>query len=299
MTGCQSTPFERAQARAEAGNPHWLSIELDTASGRHEFKESEFITFKVGYSSAVRELYKAETAEGWSRGAASDVLHISDGQTSPFRSSIVCCDSRIIGLNDEPYIYRPTFGLRLKPGIYEMYVTTHRVYSWDIAPKVYSPSEWETASNLLTIRVLPDPGWQERVFARFKANPKEGCSAISLLDIPEATAEKLDNIRNNVPCMSQAYFGVFNESEYPAALKGMDQIIHAPDYGVIQRDVNLILDLRGRLASTQFPKAHSERVAHERLQDSERQAFLQSETAMVRELCDALPAKLPEAKSIT
>lgn len=299
MTSCQTTPFEQAQARAKAGNPQWLSIELDTADGRHKFKESELIAFKIEYSSAVRELYKAETAEGWSPGAASDVLHISDGHTYPFDSSFVCCESRIIGLDDEPYIHRPTSGLHLKPGIYEMYLTTRRVYSWDITPKVYSPSEWETASNLLKIRIIPDPGWQERVFARFKANPKEGCSAIFLLDIPKATAEKLESIRYTTPCTSQLSSSVFNESEYPAALKGMDQIINAPDYGVIQRDVNLILDMRGRLESTQFRKVPADKGQDEDLQESERQAFLQSERALVRELCDALPAKLPEAKRIT
>src|SRR5580698_1715112 len=100
LHGCPKTPFEQAQARAEAGNPHWLQIDLDTSDQHHKYKESEFIHFTVKYSSAVGSLYKAEIAEGSSAVAATDVLHLSDGRKMGMHVyGIVCCDSRLIGLN--------------------------------------------------------------------------------------------------------------------------------------------------------------------------------------------------------
>lgn len=185
LRGCPKTPFEQAQARAEAGNPHWLTIELNTADKRRQYKESEFIAFTVAYSSAVSSLYKAEVAENSSLVAATDVIHVSDGHEASLRVyGVVCCGSSIIGLIEEPYVYHPQLRLHLKPGTYEVYVTTHRVFPWDIVSQVYTPSEWETASNMLKLRILPDPGWQERQLAKINAQPADPsmCAALSMLD---------------------------------------------------------------------------------------------------------------------
>jgi hypothetical protein len=183
LHGCPKTPFEQAQARAEAGNPHWLSIVLDTADKRRQYKESEFIAFTVSYSSAVSSLYKAEVAENSSLVAGTDVIHVSDGHDASLRVfGVVCCGSSIIGLIEEPYVYHPQLRLHLKPGTYEMYVTTHRVFPWNIVSEVYTPSEWETASNMLKLRILPDPGWQERQLAKINAKPRRSVNVCCTFD---------------------------------------------------------------------------------------------------------------------
>jgi hypothetical protein len=299
LHGCPKTPFEQAQARAEAGNPHWLQIDLDTSDQRHKYKESDFIGFTVKYSSAVGQLYKAEAGEDYSTVAATDRLHISDGRTMPLRVyGIVCCDSRLIGLNDEPYIYHPQLRLLLKPGTYQMYVTTHRIFPWDVTASVYEPSQWETASNLLTLKVVPDPGWQERALAAINAKPRDPsmCDALSILDIPAATAQKLEIMRTGVPCQWRYSF---NEAEYPNALKGMERLIQSPTYGVAQRDVNFVAGLRNWLAHPEARHEPEDREAFERWRNAQQPIFLATEQEVVREICSALPAKTPDAKLTT
>ena len=157
--GRPRNPFEREQARAEALNPQWLSVEITTADNRHEYQESESIVVVRRFSSAVRYRYKADVAEGYSMAAETDRLHISNGeQISLGATAIVCCDSRLIGLDDQPYVPPTLTRLQLRPGEYEMYLTSRRVFKWDAAAKEYDPSSFEVASNLLKIRVVPDSG---------------------------------------------------------------------------------------------------------------------------------------------
>jgi hypothetical protein len=150
------TPFEQEQARAEAGIPKWLSVKITTADSRLEYHESEPIVLIARFSSRARYMYKVEAAEGLSK-AAIDLLHISNGQRIPLnRVVIVCCDSRLIGLDVEPYIPPTRTPLKLTAGEYEIYLSSRRVFKWDAAAKEYNPSSFEVASNLLKIRVLPD-----------------------------------------------------------------------------------------------------------------------------------------------
>ena len=299
LRGCPKTPFEQAQARAEAANPHWLDIDLDTSNGRHKFKESEFIHFTVKYSSAVGSLYKAEIAEGSSTVAATDVLHLSDGRKMGMHVyGIVCCSSRLIGLNDDPYIYHPQLGLLLKPGTYEMYLTTRRIFPWDVTASVYEPSQWETASNLLKIKVVADRGWQERSLAAIVAKPRDpaACDALSILDIPAATAKKLEIIRTGVPCQWRYSF---NESEYPDALKEMERMIQSPTYGVVERDITFVAGWRNWLAHSEARHVPEDKEAFEKWRKAQQPIFLTTEQDVVREVCSALPAKTADAKLIT
>lgn len=304
-TGCQKTAFDQEQVRAEAANPHWLEIDLDTLDHRHTYKESEFFGFQVGYSSAVRELYKAEVSEDWSTIVFTDRLHVSNGLVSSMRVyGIVCCGSRTIGLNDEPYVTKPRLRLHLKPGTYKMYVTTRRVFPWSINSQVYQPSEWVSASNMLKIRVVDDPGWQERALARVQANPKDQrtCGVLGMLDIPAATARKLENIRNDIRCPfhgGSPFSEAFNESEYPSALKGLDQIVHSPSHGVVQSEVNTVLHLEMWLAHPELRYTPDDRDEYEKYENLTRPIFLDIEKAFVRDLCATLPAKLPDARKIT
>jgi hypothetical protein len=298
LHGCPKTPFEQAQAQAQAGNPHWLQIDLDTSDQRHKYKESDFIHFTVKYSSAVGSLYKADIGEGYSRAAATDRLYLSDGRKMPLHvGGIVCCGSKLIGLNDDPYVYRPQLRLLLKPGTYQMYVTTHRIFPWDVTAYV-QPSQWETASNLLKIQVVPDPGWQERALASIHAKPRDPstCDALSILDIPTATARKLEIIRTGMPCQWRYSF---NETEYPNALKGMDSLIQSPTYGVVQRDINFVLWMRTWLARPESRHPPEDRDAYDRWRNAEQPIFLTSEQDLVREVCGVLPAKTLSAKLTT
>lgn len=298
-TGCHRTAFEQAQFNAEAANPHWLEIDLDTTDHRRTYKESEFFGFTVGYSSAVRELYKLEIAERSSTIVFTDRLHISDGHVQSMHVfGVVCCSSRIIGLNDEPYVVQPQRRFRLKPGTYRMYMTTRRVFPWNITSDVYHPSDWVTASNMIKIKVIPDPGWQERALAKINAKLADPsmCAALSILDIPAATAQKLEIIRNGAPCEWQSEF---NETEYASALKGMDQLIQSPTHGVIQADVNLTLQMRNWLAHTESRVVPSDEEAYKRWSEAERPVFVESERGLIRELCDTLPTKTPDARMTT
>jgi hypothetical protein len=303
LRGCPKTPFEQVQSRAEAGNPHWLSIDLDTADKRHKYKESEFVAFTVSYSSAVGKLYKAEIAEGTSTVAATDVLHLSDGRDMWLNIfGIFCCSSKLIGLNDDPYVYRPKLRIHLKPGTYEMYVTTHRVFPWDVTAAVYEPSEWETASNLLKVRVVPDPGWQERALAKIQANPndREACAILLTLDIPAATAKKLENIRNGVVCRPVPWVQqTFNETEYPTALKDMEKIVRSPDRGVERSDVDLILPMRIWMMHPELRNIPRDKPGILRWQEDEKQALVPGEKEFIRELCSLLPTKTPDARVVT
>jgi hypothetical protein len=211
---------------------------------------------------------------------------------------IVCCGSRLIGLNDDPYIYRPKLRIHLKPGTHEMYLTTHRVFPWDVTASVYEPSEWETASNMLKVRVEPDPGWQERELARVNAKPGDpsNCGALSVLDIPAATAEKLEIIRSGKPC---EWRYAFNETEYSRALKGMEQIIRSPTYGVVWRDVNLTLGVRNWLAHPELRHIPTDKAAYERWREIQRPASVISGKDFIRELCALLPTKIADAREVT
>jgi hypothetical protein len=147
------TAFEAEHARAEEMNPKWLSVEIATSDNRREYRENEPIFVTVRFSSAVRYQYKIEVAEGFSTSAV-DVLHISNGQKIPLnRVNITCCDSRLIGLDDQPYSPRTLTPLHLPPGDYEIYLTSRRIFKWDTGPKEYRSSLFEVASNLLRIRV--------------------------------------------------------------------------------------------------------------------------------------------------
>lgn len=153
------TPFEREHAQAEWANPRGLKVEIETSDGRDEYREDEAILVVVHFSSTAPHMYKADVADGASISAASDVLHISNGEKRPrnYMMGIVCCDSRLIGLDDEPFTPRTLTPLRLPPGEYEIYLTSRRVFGWDGngVMTCCGPSPFEVASNMLKIRVQP------------------------------------------------------------------------------------------------------------------------------------------------
>ena len=301
LVGCAKTPFEKEQARAEAGNANWLSIRIETSDKRHEYRESEYIGIVTSYTSVAPSYYRVESAEDWSTSVFTDRLHVSDGREIPLHTqAIVCCDSKLIGLSEEPYVVQPRVRFRLRPGEQEMFLTTRRVFQWSAGLRQYDPSPFESASNLLKLHILPDPGWQERAVAqiqrRLAEKPEDQCSDLSDLDAPAATAEKLRNIRNGTTC---GQYVRFQETEFEAALKGMEEILREPDYGVEQNDVNRVLDMRIWLRHSDLRNPPHESGPWRRWMERRQPVFVTEEKTLVGELCSLLPAKTPKAKAIT
>ena len=297
MAACARTPFEQQHAQAERKNPRWLTIEIDTGDGRHELKESQYIGIVTRYSSAMPSQYKAEVSEHMSHGAASDTLHLSDG-TVIGNWAFECCDSRLIGLDDNAHKVPPRFSFRLQPGTHQMYLTTERVFRWDAGPKEYRRSSFTTASNLLTLKVIPDPGWQDRKLAELRAisiSSRESCLELATLDVPAATAEKLKRIQE---CRQWVPYW-FRPSEAPIALPALKSLIADPNHAVDSGDVSMavtleIWSLNPSLAS-RF--ASPER---ERSQQKMRSVLAAQYTdALAREICAELPQKSPEARKDT
>jgi hypothetical protein len=115
------TQFEREQARAEAGNPKWLKVEITTSDKRYEYRQGEPILVVVHFSNTARYMDKVDAADGASRAAATDEVDISNGQKRPLRlTGVICCDSRLIGLDNEPFSPPSSTPLKLVPGSYEI-----------------------------------------------------------------------------------------------------------------------------------------------------------------------------------
>ncbi len=129
------TPFEWQHARAEAMNPQGLSVELTTADKRTTYHDGEPIIFVAHFSSTARYRYKADVADGSSVAAASDLLHISTGQSISNMRGVACCSSRLVGLDGTPFNVATNITLNLRPGRYEIYLTSSRVFKWDDRPK--------------------------------------------------------------------------------------------------------------------------------------------------------------------
>ena len=156
------TDFEKEHAHAVMRNPRWLKVKIATSDGRREYREDEGIPILVHFSSVAPHMYRADAADGMSISAASDLFHISNGEKRPrnFMMGVVCCDSRLVGLDDEPFTPPFRAPLTLPPGDYEIYLTSRRVFNWDGNGILTccSPSPFEVASNILKIRVLPGAG---------------------------------------------------------------------------------------------------------------------------------------------
>lgn len=154
LSSCRDSPFEQEHDRAEARNPRWLEIKLDTADHRREYRENEPIHFIITYASSVPYQYKVQASSD-NEVSFSDVLHISLGQTIRSNRAIICCFSQIVGLTDEPLKLELPHVTELKHGYYELWVSTRRVFQWNVANETYGPSDNVCASNLLRVKVLP------------------------------------------------------------------------------------------------------------------------------------------------
>lgn len=157
LAAVHKNAFELQQARAEAANPRWLTVHIDTVDHRHTYRENDWISIRESISSSMPYQYKIEANEQWNEASISDFLHVSNGQSIRLElPRFVCCAAGRVGANDEPYTVRTPARFQLKPGTYEMYVTTRRVYKWDYSERAGYASDFECASNLLKIKVVSD-----------------------------------------------------------------------------------------------------------------------------------------------
>ena len=123
----------------------------------------------------IREFYTAKYPGNWhieildsaNEASTLDEAQVSDGKSTSterlFPFPFVCCDSRHVWLSLDPVVllYRnrqtPYRVLHLpKPGKYEVYVMTRRVFSRDRTMTTYSGLGFAvTSANILKIELVP------------------------------------------------------------------------------------------------------------------------------------------------
>src|SRR5581483_11219982 len=169
--------FDSRHAGAEAKNPSGISMTLDTADGKRSYPESEFIPLVIRYTSQTISRYKVETGLGMNAAAESTRLVSDESKPSPtlYPGGFACCGSRLEPLNLDPIVFKPFVKFRLQPGKRRVYVTADQVFPWDIQGESEEHGKaLETTSNILSLDITPDPGWQKRELAaiREKCGPK-------------------------------------------------------------------------------------------------------------------------------
>ena len=128
--------------------------------------------FEELYTSKYSGQWHIEVLEGWNEATALDIAHITDGSTTwdqPRGSlGVVCCNSRHVWLTLDPvripyklsrnrFQYANpewhTLNLPSKPGKYEVYVTTQRVFGRDQSTTTYEGKGASVSSNIVTLEV--------------------------------------------------------------------------------------------------------------------------------------------------
>ena len=147
---------------------------IRTVNDKKIFKASEKVEFVELYTSSIWKEWHIEVLENWNESSVSDKIFISDGKQSLALGSVtqmfICCRSRHVWLDDVqtqiPYkasslpeysLHVPYRWLKLpaRPGKYQIYVTSHRVFGRDI--KLSTPTSKGvpvTSKNILELEVV-------------------------------------------------------------------------------------------------------------------------------------------------
>ena len=178
FVACSLTEFGRLHNQAVRDNPTGIELEIRTHGGRRHFSPGEPVEFEELYTSKFSDLWHAEILDGWNEVSVSDVVHITDGNTiwsqprEP-RMGFICCNSRHVWLSLDPvrvpyklfgspsrvspeaYVNPEWHTLHLpsKPGNYEIYVTTVRVFGRGYSTTTYLGRGVPVSSNALTLEV--------------------------------------------------------------------------------------------------------------------------------------------------
>ena len=181
LFACSHSEFQRQHKQALGENPSGVELEIRTRDGRKQFAVSEPVAFEEFYTSTYSGLWHIEILEGWNEATSatsSDVVHLTDGRTvwnqpREERVGTVCCESRHLWLSQEgtriPYKLSPTLfrsnpsgyrnpewltlHLPSKPGKYQVYITTERVFRRSDSTTTYHGKGVAVSSNLLTLEV--------------------------------------------------------------------------------------------------------------------------------------------------
>lgn len=169
-SACKQTPFEATHDRAVRENPPGVDLRIAIGGGRNQFRTSEPVQVEEFYTAKYPGQWHLEILDNWNEASISDEARVSDGKTVRLLSSfLICCDSRHVWLSQDavrlPYSYRirtlegykppSTRVIRFeKPGQYEFYVTTQRVFSRDQQTTTYSGLGYGvTSENVLKLEI--------------------------------------------------------------------------------------------------------------------------------------------------
>jgi hypothetical protein len=180
LVGCSHSEFELQHKHAVLENPSGVELEIRTRGGRKQFAVSETVEFEELYTAKYSGLWHIEILDGWNdaSNASSDVVTIADGNIISNLprtrwAGIICCDSRHVWLSRDPvrvpykmfdshtltnpehYINAEWHTLHLpgKPGQYQIYVTTHRVFGRAYSTTTYHGQGVPVSSNILRLEV--------------------------------------------------------------------------------------------------------------------------------------------------
>jgi hypothetical protein len=280
--------FEARHAHAEAKNPHGLAMVLDTVDGRRTYSESEYIPLLVRYSSAIQDKYKIEVAFGNNGAAASQLLYADVQTPAGYSGGVICCRQLLKPLNSAPQVVKPFLFFRLKPGKHEVYITARQVFPWTTREE--KGKDLLTTSTILWLDITPDPGWQQRELAKIVRNhgaySTSSCVALGALDIPEATAEKLNLIDQSHSCR-----GPFQPAEYELAERTIGEWIRDPDHTVSPAALDALVTVRAAMTHPEFAEWANDPERQEDLGRGWLSAMEVAKAGLAKEICTGLTAK--------
>lgn len=176
LTSCRTTEFERQHDNALAQNPSGVELRIGIVGGRKRFRVAEPIEMEESYTAKYPGQWHIEILDGSNLVYFGDEFIIFDGHGIEKRNirnhaGIVCCDSRHVWLSLDPVRLPYPFPIQTlegakpssprmfhfdHPGKYQLYLTSHRVFSRE--QSFYTPDGLGyavTSSNIVSVEVLP------------------------------------------------------------------------------------------------------------------------------------------------
>jgi hypothetical protein len=173
VEACSKSAFERAHVQAVAQNPAGIELQIKTMNGSNKFRAGDLVRFEESYTSRYPG-WHIEVLDGWNEASTADEVFVTDGSSiwkaeEPPLWGFICCNSRHVWLSLDPVrvTYQPTQHddifmanhpgcvLPMRPGRYNVYITTFRVFERDHAMTTYGGKGIAvTSENILTVEVV-------------------------------------------------------------------------------------------------------------------------------------------------